>query len=210
MLVVGLTGGVQDAIVYDGFGTITSETNPAARGELGFQGGRADVATGNWMYGGREEDPVTRDWTTQDTWGLGPDSNPYRYVGNEPTNATDPTGHELFFEGTDREVPGLVSGRDKTTGAQAVGVTSIAGAEPGGIWVVTLPPGGVAAAKTLFDQQQAGSFGYDYYQALVDPNVYKIVRVNGNKLEISDYPPSEMNSTGVAPPRPGQRNRGGV
>ena len=37
-------------------------------------------------------DPTTGRWLTEDPSGLGPDSNPYRYVGNDPTNATDPSG----------------------------------------------------------------------------------------------------------------------
>ncbi len=105
MLVVGLTGGVQDSIIYDGFGNITSETDPSARGELGFQGGRYDAGTGNWVFGLREENPETQNWTTQDPSGLGPDSNPYRFVGNDPTNATDPSGLRATLTATALQAP---------------------------------------------------------------------------------------------------------
>src|SRR5207249_3566830 len=36
--------------------------------------------------------PATGKWLSQDPLGLAPDTNPYRYVGNSPTNATDPSG----------------------------------------------------------------------------------------------------------------------
>jgi RHS repeat-associated protein len=91
--VVGLTGDVLDAINYDAFGNVVSETDPTTRGELGFQGGRYDSVTGNWMFGVREYDPGRRDWITQDPSGFAAgDANLYRYVGNSPTNATDPSG----------------------------------------------------------------------------------------------------------------------
>lgn len=37
-------------------------------------------------------DPTIGRWLSQDPTGLEPDVNPYRYVGNSPTNATDPSG----------------------------------------------------------------------------------------------------------------------
>jgi hypothetical protein len=37
-------------------------------------------------------DPTEGRWTTQDPLGLEPDSNPYRYVGNDPINNSDPSG----------------------------------------------------------------------------------------------------------------------
>jgi RHS repeat-associated protein len=91
--VVGLIGGVLDASTYNVFGSIVSETNPTERGELGFQGGRLDAGTGNWEFGLRLYDSERRDWTTQDPSGFGGgDSNWYRFVGNSPTNRTDPSG----------------------------------------------------------------------------------------------------------------------
>jgi hypothetical protein len=42
----------------------------------------------------RTYDPRVGRWTTADPLGLAPDANPYRYVGNYPTGATDPLGLE--------------------------------------------------------------------------------------------------------------------
>jgi RHS repeat-associated protein len=37
-------------------------------------------------------DPTVGIFLSEDPTGLGPDTNPYRYCGNDPTNETDPTG----------------------------------------------------------------------------------------------------------------------
>ena len=41
-------------------------------------------------------DAVTGRWLSQDPSGLSPDSNPYRYCGNGPTNGVDPTGRFMW------------------------------------------------------------------------------------------------------------------
>jgi RHS repeat-associated protein len=103
--VVGLSGGVEDVISYDAFGNVASETNAGARGALGFQGGRYDAVTGNWMFGVRQYDPTRRQWTTQDPTGFGGgDANLYRFGGNGPTNATDPSGQTLFVRDKELEL----------------------------------------------------------------------------------------------------------
>jgi hypothetical protein len=43
-------------------------------------------------------DTQTGRWTTEDPSGLGPDINPMRYVGNGPTDGTDPSGLQDKFE----------------------------------------------------------------------------------------------------------------
>jgi RHS repeat-associated protein len=40
----------------------------------------------------RRYEPSVQRWMSQDPLGLGPDSNPYQYVGNGPTNVVDPSG----------------------------------------------------------------------------------------------------------------------
>ena len=37
-------------------------------------------------------DPTVGKWLSQDPSGLAPDTNPYRYCGNAPTDAVDPSG----------------------------------------------------------------------------------------------------------------------
>jgi RHS repeat-associated protein len=57
------------------------------------QGGRFDITTGLYYFRMRDYSPTLMRWTSVDAKGLGAgDSNVYRYAGNDPTNATDPTG----------------------------------------------------------------------------------------------------------------------
>ena len=54
-----------------------------------------DRVTGLVKFGGRWNDPTTGRWTTKDpTVTAAGDVNLYRFVGNDPTNATDPSGLE--------------------------------------------------------------------------------------------------------------------
>ena len=41
-------------------------------------------------------DPTVGRWLSEDPSGLGPDADPYRYCGNEPTNGADPSGLDPF------------------------------------------------------------------------------------------------------------------
>jgi hypothetical protein len=45
-------------------------------------------------HGSRWYDPTISRWLEPDPSGLGPDADPYRYAGNDPTNETDPSGLE--------------------------------------------------------------------------------------------------------------------
>jgi RHS repeat-associated protein len=74
---------------YDAFGTITSG---GLADRYGFQGGRWDSVTGLEGFGDRMLNPVTQQWASEDPLGLEPDSDPRRFVGNQPTNAADPSG----------------------------------------------------------------------------------------------------------------------
>ena len=88
------TGLVIDTITYDGYGNIMHETSPANGGGYKAFGYRFDNETG-WLQpdpSRRIYDPVTGRWISQDPLGLGPDTDPYRYVKNAPTNAIDPSG----------------------------------------------------------------------------------------------------------------------
>jgi RHS repeat-associated protein len=91
-LVANNTEGVIDEINYNPWGLITTETAPEVGGRIAFQGGLLDRATGMIQFGPRDYGPEMRRWFEQDPLGLGPDSNPYRPMGNAPTNATDPSG----------------------------------------------------------------------------------------------------------------------
>jgi RHS repeat-associated protein len=82
-----------DHLDYDPFGNILNEASPGAGLVFAWTGRERDAATGLQFNNARYYDPKTGRWTTQDPLGFGAgDSNLYRYVGNGPTNDTDPSG----------------------------------------------------------------------------------------------------------------------
>ena len=93
--VVGSAGTlVLDHAEYQAFGGVASDTNAAAAGKYGSEGEREDRTTGLLQSGGtRVDDTQTHQWMQEDPTGFDAgDANLRRVVGNDPTNATDPTG----------------------------------------------------------------------------------------------------------------------
>ena len=87
-------GNVINAITYNSFGEITSESNPDIDFRFGYTGREFDEETGQYYYRARYYDPTVGRFISEDTIGFdGGDTNLYRYVGNNPTNATDPSGN---------------------------------------------------------------------------------------------------------------------
>ncbi len=92
LLIDSQSGALADAITYDGWGQVTSETSPGFT-PFGFAGGLLDPDTGLVRFGARDYDPTTGRWTAPDPTGFdGGDANLYRYAGGDPVNRTDPTG----------------------------------------------------------------------------------------------------------------------
>ncbi|MEO6812225.1 MAG: RHS repeat-associated core domain-containing protein, partial [Isosphaeraceae bacterium] len=94
-------GAVQDHIVYDPFGRVTAETAPAvgATFAFGYTGQAYDRDTGLSYYKARYYDAAPGRFLSEDPLGFGGgDLNLTRYVGNDPANATDPSGKEMFSD----------------------------------------------------------------------------------------------------------------
>jgi RHS repeat-associated protein len=90
------TAVVKDAIAYDGYGNITSETDPTKRGLYSHTGRERDEETRLNNHRARYYDPETARWVSQDPLGFDAgDSNLYRYVSNRLSLATDPSGKFL-------------------------------------------------------------------------------------------------------------------
>jgi RHS repeat-associated protein len=90
---VSNTGVVLDQINYDAWGNIISQTNPEQGLPLGYNGYWYDSLVGMYQVNHRWYDPQAGRWDSEDPTGFtAGDSNLYRYVANDPTNATDPTG----------------------------------------------------------------------------------------------------------------------
>ncbi len=87
--------------VFDAYGRMTSETNPAVDHLFGFTGRMFDEATGLQNNLNRWHDPAVGRWTSEDPLGFSAgDANLNRYVGNRPLTSIDPTG--LAEEETNR------------------------------------------------------------------------------------------------------------
>jgi RHS repeat-associated protein len=99
------SGHVKDTISYDAFGNITSETDPAYGGRYKFTGREFDSETGLQYNRARYYDPHAGRWTSQDPMGFAAgDSNLYRYVNNDPTDATDPSGFVIRITTKDEKL----------------------------------------------------------------------------------------------------------
>jgi RHS repeat-associated protein len=94
--VADAAGTILDAITYDGYGNVTNETSAANGGQYKYAGYRLDSEVGWYRPDpttGRYYNPATGNWNGRDPIGLiGGGANPYWYVGNSPTNGTDPRG----------------------------------------------------------------------------------------------------------------------
>ena len=78
---------------YDSFGRRVWETNDAVDLVFGYTGKLFDETTRLQNNLNRWYDSSTGRWISQDPIGFAAgDANLYRYVGNGPTNATDPSG----------------------------------------------------------------------------------------------------------------------
>jgi RHS repeat-associated protein len=86
-------GAVLDALTYDSYGNILDETNPENGDRFKYTGREYDAVLGMYYYRARYYAPGIGCFVSEDPLGFaGGDTNLYRYAGNGPTNATDPTG----------------------------------------------------------------------------------------------------------------------
>ena len=98
LVVDAARGAVAEAITYDAWGNVTSDTQPGFI-PIGFAGGLHDADTGLVKFGAREYDPWTGRWTGPDPIRYaGGDAVLYRYVAGDPVNGTDPTGLKPRWE----------------------------------------------------------------------------------------------------------------
>jgi RHS repeat-associated protein len=95
--IVDTNGNVLDAIVYDPWGNIVSESNAANGDRFKFDGGLYDATQQTYLFNARWLNPQDGRWESQDPLGSqAGDANLYRYVNNAPNNEEDSTGLESF------------------------------------------------------------------------------------------------------------------
>ena len=80
-------------VQYDAFGKVTSQTDAAQQPNFGFAGRDIEPVGGLTYNRNRYYNTSSGRFVSQDPIGFGGgDANLYRYVGNSPTMATDPSG----------------------------------------------------------------------------------------------------------------------
>lgn len=132
---------------YDAWGNVTSfKLDSVDQGTdttawpipHGFAGGLFDSDTGLVRFGARDYDPRIGRWTAKDPILFeGGQANLYVYVGNEPVQITDPTGHfaPLLILGSAALLSG-VAGYVGSDGNIAVALTSATAGLLGGVGLV--------------------------------------------------------------------------
>ncbi|MFM6370040.1 MAG: RHS repeat-associated core domain-containing protein, partial [Dolichospermum sp.] len=87
------SGAVVNHFVYDSFGQVISESNPAIDTRYLFTGREFDQEIGLYYYRARYYDASTGRFLSEDPIAFnGGDANLYRYVMNDPVAKTDSTG----------------------------------------------------------------------------------------------------------------------
>jgi RHS repeat-associated protein len=91
-------GHLVDQYQYDAFGNILSQLSAPWGDRYTYTAREYDSLTNRYYYRWRFEDALTGRFLSQDPLGFGAGNpNLYPYVGNSPTNATDPTGQFLVL-----------------------------------------------------------------------------------------------------------------
>ncbi|MEF2231153.1 MAG: RHS repeat-associated core domain-containing protein [Pseudodesulfovibrio sp.] len=86
-------GNMIKEVLYDPFGGIIEDSNPALRIPIGFAGGLHDRDLGFVRFGWRDYDTFTSRWTAPDPMGdAGGDPDWYGYCLDDPVNLSDPFG----------------------------------------------------------------------------------------------------------------------
>lgn len=94
-LLTSETGGVTDTWEYDAFGTVVGRTGTTANTIL-YSGEWMDAAQGLQYLRARWYAPAAGRFVSADTWSTA--DGAYRYAGNRPITATDPSGHATLQE----------------------------------------------------------------------------------------------------------------
>jgi RHS repeat-associated protein len=91
-------GVVVDKRSFDSFGRVLSQMNPSVSFRYGYTARERDLESGLSYYRARYYDPNVGRFISVDPMGFGAgDTNLYRYVSNNSTNATDPSGELPWF-----------------------------------------------------------------------------------------------------------------
>jgi RHS repeat-associated protein len=91
--VIDATGAVLNHLTFTAFGAITAETNPSIEFAFAYTAHQRDESTALYVADYRVYDPSVGRWLSEDPIGFAAgDTNLARYVGNNATSLTDPSG----------------------------------------------------------------------------------------------------------------------
>jgi RHS repeat-associated protein len=156
----GITS-IVNHISYNAFGGITDQTNSAVDHLFGYTGRDWDAGAEIQYNRARWYDPAVGRWLSQDpiSFAAG-DANLYRYVGNQPTNAVDPSGLlvQVFIGGGIGFAIGGVTGYI-SNGWEGAAIGAVAGGVGGAVTAATLNPAIGVAAWTGVGTWGAGLLG---------------------------------------------------
>ncbi|WP_228488064.1 RHS repeat-associated core domain-containing protein [Rhodocyclus gracilis] len=93
--VSGHNGGTTQGVKYSAFG-VPQSTTGSSPNRLKYTG-REEDGTGLYYYRARHYDPAIGRFISEDPKGFDAGINFYAYVGNNPTNANDPSGLEAYL-----------------------------------------------------------------------------------------------------------------
>jgi RHS repeat-associated protein len=173
-------GNVIDHITYDSFGSVLSESVPAEGDRFKFTGRELDSETGLYYYRARYYDPAMGRFLSEDPIGFqGGDANIYRYVGNGPTAACDPTG--LAASGA---IPGFVD-------SGAIAGADVGAAPQGGGWLDSIWDGVSGIGSDIYTMvtnpgATAGGFFSGIADSFTDGSAFDSAQ--GAVVGIVDFP----------------------
>jgi len=171
-LLTDAAGGLQAYRRYDPWGrTIASGgTMPT----YGYTGREPDLSTGYMYYRSRYYDPTIGRFLGRDPMGLDAGINVYAYVGDNPTNNTDPSG--MYAQSITNTLSGFGSGAssyyDSSAVTQVAGLSPSIGPSPANFFTDTIVGraiGGMVAPIALFTPNN------------VNPLTGYVENFNGNK-----------------------------
>jgi RHS repeat-associated protein len=118
-VITNTSGSVLDQLTYWVFGGIQNETNSANGDRFKFSAREWDSEIGLQFNRQRYYNPATGRWQSQDSLGLkAGDANLYRYVTNDPTTSSDPTGNWSYW----KAAAGVAIAVTVTAAVMAVGI----------------------------------------------------------------------------------------
>ena len=176
-----------NTLQYDSFGKLISQSNASKQPYHGFAGRDIEPVGGLTYNRNRYYSTQTGRFISQDPIGFNAgDENLYRYVGNSPTNATDPSGlwekpkggGTGLLERPKREIPQSVVNIQTAAASATASVSAIKSKPPIGV-----PPGAVG-------------FAIGYMTAKAESDFRREVEAAEQRAAVANYVAKQL-TTGV-------------